>query len=249
MSLDQTIEDLLVLGVVTRNPVTGALQVNGADVTGIPSYDWADIPDPAVVAINSRINIPAAQFPHTSIPLGGMDLKADGVVWRREGGAQVLAEKWNLDGTGVATVAAGSTSAQAFTLAEGVPTLLAGMLYVGMSVEIQTIVKNVNGNGTAAINVHFGTLGTTSDPIVAFSTSTAVADRDSSVWSFMRVVSSTRVLTSPFTGYNNSGQTNATANQAITSGPAVVHKFTIAVTPASASDNFQLTGYRFALVA
>lgn len=218
-------------------------------MTGIPSYDWADIPDPAVVAINSRINIPAAQFPHTSIPLGGMDLKADGVVWRRDGGSQTLAEKWELDGTGVATVPLGSTSAQAFTIPGGVPTLLAGMLYVGLSVEIQATFKNVNGNGTAAYNVHFGTLGTTSDPIVAFCTGTAVADRDSPIWSFMRVVNSTRVVTSPFTQYNGAGQTNGPQNQVITSGPGVVHKFTISVTPSSASDNFLLGGFKIALVA
>jgi len=236
------------LGIVQINSATGELEVGGLLVTGISENTWAGKPAATDVAMGAIIRTPASEFVSTNVPLEGMYHTSDQVKWKPYG-IQVLAEHWGLDAGGIVISAAnGLTTARAFTLPGGVPTLLDGQAYVGMKIKVRAIFKTIDGANTATYSLHYGTAGTTSDAVIAYATATAIADRDTAIECECPVVSSTKILSPPLNAYNNSGQTNIVLDKTITSGSGIVHKITISVTPASTTDTFQLTGYRIELL-
>ena len=232
--------------VVTQNPTTLGFEVNGLPVTN--EFTWSGKPAATDVAMGSVIRTPASEFVNTNMPLEGMYHISDQVKWKPHKG-QVLSENWGSDTGGIVISAAnGLTTARAFTIPGGVPTLLDGQAYVGMKIKVRALFKTIDGANTATYSFHFGTAGNTTDSAIAYATATAVADRDTAIECECPVVSSTKILSPSLNGYNNTGQTNIVLDKTITSGSGIVHKITIGVTPASTTDTFQLTGYRIELL-
>ena len=78
--LDGFFENRGWLGIVQKNSTTGALEVGGAEVNGVPSYTLETIPAADSTTVGAWINIPKSRFTNpTGMAGDGIYLRNDGV--------------------------------------------------------------------------------------------------------------------------------------------------------------------------
>lgn len=236
MAIDETIEDLAILGLYP--------------ITGISSFTWAGKPSADEVAIRTIINIPASEFTHTSCPLEGLFFMSNGVNWVPAFGGQLLAQEW---GSITAPIATHDTDAETlFTLTNGTPKALAGMIYVGCGVEITAFFRQTGTHtGTGSINCRMGTSATLlSNGAVGYAAGTAAgAGYDVRIISEVRASTATRVIYNAFQTANGIAVTSkVTENNSHNFGSAYSHNFSFSRVHAGAADSTDLLGYRIKLV-
>lgn len=228
--------------------------MDGVPMTGIHSYTWAGKPAANEVSIRTIINIPASEFPHTSVPLQGLFFITNGVNWLPFGD-QILAQEWGSITAPIASVTSQSSDGeQLFTLPGGTPNALAGMLHQSLGIEIVAFFRQTGTHtGTGAINARMGVSDTLlSNGGVGFAAGTAAGSGyDARIVSEVRPSTATRLIYNAFQSTNGSAVTSKiTENSSHNFGSAYDHNFSFSRTHGAASvdDTTTLVGYRIKLV-
>jgi hypothetical protein len=236
-------------GLVQKNSVSGALEVAGVALEGIPSFTWAAKPVATEVAIGSYIRIPASEFTHTSIPLIGMILQTDGAKWIPAFGGQILAEEW---GSLAVPLVSHDTDAEAlFTLPGGTPNAPEGLILPGIGIEILAVFRDTGTHSAGgAINARMGTSATLlSNTVVGFAAGAAGTSWDVRISTELRIPTSTKLIYDNFTSTNGSAAATRVYDVTGTYGSAYAQKFSFSRAHSGAADSTALTGYRIRLVS
>lgn len=250
------------LNVVTRDPVTGYLEVGGVAIDGIPVYTIATMPDPTSVTVGSQIRLPRTEFTFvggaelTAMPARGIILESNGVTWHTPD-RQLYAQQFGTKAAPLVSIPTGTAGVEAaITLPNGNVLFPAGFTHLGFKISVEAYWgKGATSGGASSFFMRLGTSSTVlSNPVVQDVAVTTGANKQQAVESLIQFLAAdsmtwTDTIKNYTLGVTTSGSVGGLMDASITHNYGSSYKLCFSTIPGSGGDTNTdlLFGYRIFL--